>query len=68
MTKRRGLCIVSGTLVLASLLLAQLESPYWLILTVLCGLDMLQSGFTDWGFIAWLVNLSGVKPSLQKQA
>ena len=68
MTKRRGLCIVSGILVLASLLLAQLHSPYWMTLTVLCGLDMLQSGFTDWGFVAWLLNLNGVRPSLQKQA
>jgi hypothetical protein len=68
MTTKRGLCIVSGILVLASLLLAQLHSPYWMILTVLCGLDMLQSGFTDWGFVAWLLILDGVKPSSQKQA
>ena len=67
MTKRRRLCIVSGTLVLVSLLLAQLHSPYWLVLTVLCGLDMLQSGFTDWGFVAWLLD-RGSKPPLQKQA
>jgi hypothetical protein len=42
MTKKRGLCIVSGIFVLASLLLAQLHSPYSMFLTVLCGLDMLH--------------------------
>jgi hypothetical protein len=57
MTKKRGLCIVSGILVLASLLLAQLQSPYWMILTVLCGRDMLQSGFTDWGVAHLAIDL-----------
>ena len=68
MTKKRGSCIVSGILVLASLLLAQLHSPYWIILTVLCGLDMLQSGFTDCGFVAWMLDRAGGDPSPQEQA
>ena len=55
MTKNRRWCAVSGGLVLASLLLAQWHSPYWMIVTVLVGLDLLQSGFTDRGFIAWLL-------------
>jgi len=54
MTKRRGWCIVYGTLVLASLVLARWHSSYWMILTGFVGLDMLQSGFTNWGFVAWM--------------
>jgi hypothetical protein len=56
MTKSRRWCIVSGGLVIASLLLAQWHNPYWMVVTMLVGLDLLQSGFTDWGFIAWLLD------------
>jgi hypothetical protein len=52
MTKSRRWCIVSGGLVLASLLLAQWQSPYWTIVTVVVGLDLLQLSVTERGFIA----------------
>ena len=68
MTKNRRSCIVSGVLVLASLVLAQWHNPYWMILTVLVGVDWLRSGFTDYGFVAWLSDCGGCEPSSQKRA
>jgi hypothetical protein len=67
MTKNRGWCIVSGILVIASLLLAQRHSPYWMILPMLVGLDLMQSGFTNRWFVAWLLDRGGVKPTSQKR-
>lgn len=39
---------MAGFVVLASLGLAQVHSPYWLILTAFMGLNLLQSAFTNW--------------------
>lgn len=36
----------AGTVVLASVLLAWLHSPYWLLLTAFVGANMLQASFT----------------------
>ena len=36
----------AGAMVLASLVLAQYFSPYWLLLTAFVGLNLLQSGIT----------------------
>lgn len=39
--------IVAGVFVLASLLLAHFHSPYWLWFTAFVGLNLFQSGFTQ---------------------
>jgi Protein of unknown function (DUF2892) len=36
----------AGVMILASMLLAWFVSPYWLLLTVFVGLNMLQAAFT----------------------
>jgi len=38
----------AGTLILASLALAHWHSPNWLWLTALVGLNLFQSGLTNW--------------------
>jgi len=38
----------AGALVLASLALAQWHSPWWLLLTLFVGLNLFQSGLTNW--------------------
>ena len=38
--------VLAGSLVLMSLLLSQLASPYWLLLATFVGLNLLQSAFT----------------------
>jgi len=44
----RLLRLIAGTFVLVSLILSQVHSGYWLIFTGFVGLNLLQSGFTDW--------------------
>ena len=48
MTVERGVRLMAGVMVLLSLALAHLFSPYWLWLTVFVGLNLLQSAFTNW--------------------
>ena len=42
----RAVLAFAGVMVLASLLLAWLVSPYWMLLTAFVGLNMLQAAFT----------------------
>ena len=48
MTVERGVRLMAGIMILASLALAQFVSLYWLWLTVFVGLNLLQSAFTNW--------------------
>ena len=48
MTVERSLRLMAGAFVLISLALARWVSPYWLWFTVLVGLNLFQSGFTNW--------------------
>ena len=38
---------IAGTLILISLILGQVHSPYWLFFTAFVGLNLLQSSFTN---------------------
>jgi hypothetical protein len=42
----RAVMAFAGLLVLASLALAELHSPYWLLLTAFVGLNLVQASFT----------------------
>jgi len=42
----RAVLAFAGTMILVSLALAQLFSPYWLLLTAFVGLNLLQAAFT----------------------
>ena len=42
----RAVLAFAGMMILASLLLAWLVSPYWLLLAAFAGLNMLQAAFT----------------------
>jgi len=48
MTVERLLRLTAGTFVLLSLLLGYTLSPYWYLFTAFVGLNLLQSGFTNW--------------------
>lgn len=48
MTLERYIRLIAGTLVLASLLLSQIWSPYWLLFTAFVGLNLFQSALTRW--------------------
>jgi hypothetical protein len=51
----------AGIMVLASLLLALLVSPYWLLLTAFVGLNMLQAAFTGFCPAAVIFRRLGLK-------
>ncbi|MEL7585225.1 MAG: DUF2892 domain-containing protein [Prolixibacteraceae bacterium] len=46
MTKENIVRAVAGSVILTSVALTVLVSPYWLILTSFVGLNLLQSSFT----------------------
>ena len=48
MTIERSLRSIAGTFVLASLALGWWVSPYWFLFTGFVGLNLFQSGFTNW--------------------
>lgn len=52
---------IAGSFILVSLLLAHFVSPLWLWFTAFVGLNMLQSAFTDWCPMMWVLERSGVK-------
>jgi hypothetical protein len=48
MTVERTLRLIAGAFILLSLALGYYVSPYWYLFTAFVGLNLLQSGFTDW--------------------
>jgi hypothetical protein len=46
MTLDRAVMALAGCVVLVSLALAYLLSPYWLLLTIFVGLNLIQASFT----------------------
>lgn len=62
MTIERGLRLAAGVVVLASVALGFWHSPYWLLLTAFAGANLLQSGFTDWCPMVWILAKCGLRP------
>ena len=52
---------LAGTMILVSLVLAQLFSPYWLLLTAFVGLNLLQSAFTGFCPAAIILRKLGMR-------
>jgi hypothetical protein len=52
----------AGTVVLLSLALSQIHSPYWLWLTAFVGANMLQSAFTGFCPLVKILKALGVRP------
>ncbi len=61
MTVERGLRLVAGTFVGASAALAAFHSPVWLFFTGFVGLNLVQSAFTDWCPMVWVLQKLGFK-------
>ena len=62
MTIERGLRIAAGVVVLVSVSLGVFHHGYWLFLTAFAGLNLLQSGFTNWCPMVWLLEKAGLPP------
>lgn len=65
MTVERWLRLIAGTFVLLSLALGYWVNPYFYLFTAFVGLNLLQSGFTDWCPMMTFLKLLGVKTAAQ---
>ena len=60
MTIERVLRLIAGAFVLLSVALAHWHTPYWLLFTAFVGLNLFQSGFTDWCPMMWIIEKAGL--------
>jgi hypothetical protein len=54
--------LIAGLFVLVSLALGYWVSPYWFLFTAFVGLNLFQSGFTNWCPMMTILRKVGVKP------
>jgi len=71
MTVERYLRLIAGFFVIASLVLSRIHSEYWLLFTAFVGLNLFQSGFTDWcpmkSLLGWALGKECCHSHEQKQ-
>jgi hypothetical protein len=61
MNVERALRLIAGCVILLSLALAHFHHPNWLFFTAFVGLNLLQSGITDWCPMVWILQKAGLK-------
>ena len=61
MTVQRWLFLIAGTLVLLSVALGHLISPYFLLFTAFVAVNMIQSAFTGWCPMMWVLRRLGAR-------
>lgn len=61
MNVERFLRLIAGSFVLLSLALGYFVSPYWYLFTAFVGLNLLQSGFSNWCPMMTFLRKLGVK-------
>lgn len=54
----------AGTLVLVSLILSLVYSPWWLLFTALIGFNLVQASITGFCPAAWVFKKFGAKPGV----
>ena len=57
----RAVMAFAGLMILASLVLSQFHSPYWLLFTAFVGLNLLQASFTGFCPAAIIFRRLGLK-------
>ena len=61
MTINEGLRLVAGLFVLGTVLLGYLVHPAWFLFTGFVALNLVQSAFTHWCPMMWLLERVGLK-------
>jgi len=61
MTVERYLRLIGGAFVVLSLALGYWVSQYFYLFTAFVGLNLFQSGFTNWCPMMWFLRRAGVK-------
>lgn len=60
MTIERALRLIAGTVLLISLALSVFHNQNWLFLSAFLGLNLFQSGFTNWCPMMWVLEKCGL--------
>ena len=60
MSLERSIRLITGTFVIASLGLAYVDSPYWLLFTLFVGLNLFQSALTRFCLMEDILSKLGV--------
>lgn len=60
MTIESALRLIAGSVVLLSLALSVIHSQNWLFLTAFVGLNLFQSGFSNWCPMMWILEKAGL--------
>ena len=68
MTVERWIRIIAGAFILLSVALGYWVSAYFYLFTAFVGLNLLQSGFTDWCPMMTFLKMMGVKTAAQSQS
>jgi len=61
LTVERALRLIAGFFIMVSVALSVIHSRYWLIFTAFVGLNLFQSGFTNWCPMMWVVQKLGLR-------
>jgi len=61
MTANEGLRLVAGSFVLLSLVLGYFVSPWWFLFTAFVALNLIQSAFTRWCPMMWILAKIGLR-------
>ena len=60
MNVERWIRVIAGTFVLASLALGYFVNRYWFLFTAFVGLNLFQSGFSNWCLMSDILRKLGV--------
>jgi hypothetical protein len=63
MTVERALRLIAGGFILLSLALGHYVSPYWYFFTAFVGLNLFQSGLTNWCPMMFVLRKLGLRES-----
>jgi hypothetical protein len=64
MTVESALRLIAGIFILLSLGLGWWVSPYFFLFTAFVGLNLLQSGLTNWCPMMWILKRAGLQCSV----
>ena len=62
MTVNEGLRAIAGAFVLVSVALGVWVNPWWFAFTAFVGANLLQSAFTTWCPMMWILKKAGLRP------
>jgi hypothetical protein len=68
MTIEKGLRMSAGIVILLSVALTIWGHPYWIGLTAFVGLNLLQSAFTNWCPMVWVLDKAGLPPCVSPKS